>query len=220
MTRAPSSASRSARSAHNARAAALRRHAGRRASWSQSALLSGALAGLAGASEVAGLKGYLTARPVAGLRLHRHRRRDARRAQPARRRAGGDLRRRHVRRRRHDEPRRSASRTTSPTSSSPSRSSASSSATSSRASGCGCRDRLALSRLHRLSPLAGRGFRPSAETSGAKRSGGEGAVPERAPFPPQRLLRRRPLTLACFAGLLPSAALSPQTGRGEPAPLT
>ncbi len=52
-------------------------------------------------------------------------------------------------------------------------------------------------------------------TSGAKRSGGEGAVQKEAPSGPQRLPRRRPLTLACFAGLPPSAALSPQAGRGE-----
>ena len=40
-------------------------------------------------------------------------------------------------------------------------------------------------------------------------------MPEEAPFPTPRLFRRRPLTLACCAGLPPSAALSPQAGRGE-----
>ena len=38
----------------------------------------------------------------------------------------------------------------------------------------------------RLSSLAGRGFRPAAETSGAKRSGGEGAMPEEALGPDRR----------------------------------
>ena len=54
-------------------------------------------------------------------------------------------------------------------------------------------------------------------TSGAKRSGGEGAVQKKAPSPTPRLLRHRPLTLAYCAGLPPSAALSPQAGRGGPA---
>src|SRR6476659_5440298 len=47
----------------------------------------------------------------------------------------------------------------------------------------------------------------------------KGAVPGRRTWAPQRLLRHRPLTPACFAGLPPSAALSPQAGRGEPASL-
>ena len=38
---------------------------------------------------------------------------------------------------------------------------------------------------------------------------------KKAPSPTQRLFLRRPLTLACCAGLPPSAALSPQAGRGE-----
>ena len=50
-------------------------------------------------------------------------------------------------------------------------------------------------------------------TSGAKRSGGEGASAEEAPGR-RSALSSRPLTLACCAGLLPSAALSPQAGRG------
>ena len=49
----------SARSAETPRGS-LCRHPGRPASWCWSALMSGALAGLAGASEVTGLKGYLT----------------------------------------------------------------------------------------------------------------------------------------------------------------
>src|SRR6476646_6833246 len=46
----------------------------------------------------------------------------------------------------------------------------------------------------------------------------KGAIQKGAPSAPQRLLRHRPLTLACCAGLPPSAALSPQAGRGEKRP--
>ena len=83
--------------------------------WSASRLLSGALAGLAGVGEVAGLKGYLTSdlspgfgyagivvAMLAGL-------------SPLGVVAGGDLRRRRLRRRRFDEPRHSACPATSPT---------------------------------------------------------------------------------------------------------
>ena len=69
------------------------------------------------------------------------------------------------------------------------------------------------SAILRLSPLAGRGFglRPN---SGAKRAG-VGAAPEGAPFRTARLFLHCPFSLACCAGLLPSAALSPRAGRGE-----
>jgi hypothetical protein len=53
-----------------------------------------------------GAEGQPDARPVAGLRLHRHRRGDAGDAQPARRDCRGDLRCRDLRRRRCDEPQR------------------------------------------------------------------------------------------------------------------
>ena len=47
-------------------------------------------------------------------------------------------------------------------------------------------------------------------------SGGEGTVKKRRPAAAVRLLRRRPLTLACFAGLPPSAGPLPASGeRGE-----
>src|SRR4249919_2341523 len=46
----------------------------------------------------------------------------------------------------------------------------------------------------------------------------KGAAPEEALPTTPRLFRRRPLTLACCAGLPPSAALSPQAGRGESRP--
>ena len=67
--------------------------------------LSGALAGLAGASEVAGLKGYLTADMSRGFGYAGHRGRDDRGARRARGRSCRDLHRRHFRRRRHDGPR-------------------------------------------------------------------------------------------------------------------
>ncbi len=40
-------------------------------------------------------------------------------------------------------------------------------------------------------------------------------MPEEALRPSRRPFLHRPLTLACCAGLLPSAALSPQAGRGK-----
>src|SRR5690349_10081825 len=52
-------------------------------------------------------------------------------------------------------------------------------------------------------------------TSGAKRSGGEGRFRKGRPADTAAPSSATPLTLACFAGLLPSAALSPQAGRGE-----
>ena len=66
-----------------------------------------------------------------------------------------------------------------------------------------------------LSPPAGRGFRPSAEQAERSEVGPRGRCRKSRPSPAQRLLRDRPLTLACCAGSPPSAALSPQAGRGE-----
>ena len=67
------------------------------------------------------------------------------------------------------------------------------------------------------SPLPARGerVRPAAERAERSEAGVRGRRRKRRPSATQRLLRRRPLTLACFAGLLPPAALSPQAGRGE-----
>ena len=89
----------------NARAAAF---AGMPVGWVtvKVALLSGALAGLAGAIEVAGRTRLRHAGHVAGLRLQRHRHRHAGGAEPAGRGGRGDLRRRHPSRRRQHEPRR------------------------------------------------------------------------------------------------------------------
>ena len=69
------------------------------------ALLSGALAGLAGAHRSRGPHRLRHARHVARLRLQRHRHRDARGAQSARRRGRRDLRRGRAGRRRQHEPR-------------------------------------------------------------------------------------------------------------------
>ncbi len=69
------------------------------------ALLSGALAGLAGAVEVAGRAGYVTLDMSPGLRLLGHRDRDARRAASDRRGRCGGVRRRHAGRCRQHEPR-------------------------------------------------------------------------------------------------------------------
>ena len=68
------------------------------------ACLSGGLAGLAGAVEVMGVKGYVTTDLSPRLRLFRHHRRHARQPPPDRRHRGRPLHRRHVRRRRRHEP--------------------------------------------------------------------------------------------------------------------
>ena len=79
------------------------------------ALLSGALAGLAGAIEVAGRTGYVTLDMSPGYGYSRHRHRDAGGAESARRGRRRRLRRRRAGRRRQHEPRASACRPTSPT---------------------------------------------------------------------------------------------------------
>ena len=71
----------------------------------KTALLSGALAGLAGVGEVAGPRRLPDLGHVAGLRLLRHRDRDAGGLEPAGRGAGGGVRGRRHRRCRFDEPR-------------------------------------------------------------------------------------------------------------------
>ena len=67
-------------------------------------------------------------------------------------------------------------------------------------------------------PACGERVRPSAEPAERSEAGVRGRCRKGRLPSPQRLLRRRPLTLACCAGLLPPAALSPQAGRGDGVP--
>ena len=64
-------------------------------------------------------------------------------------------------------------------------------------------------------PACGERVRPSAERAERSEAGVRGRCKTRRLPSLRRLLRHRPLTLACCAGLPPSAALSPQAGRGE-----